>query len=54
MAREWGGGEGQMEKEGMPTGNNSILDLASCVYRTLLENSQELYFWKVRKIGLHL
>ena len=32
-----GWGEGQMEKEGMPTGNNSILDLSSCVYRTLLE-----------------
>lgn len=37
MAREWGGGEGQMEKEGMPTGNNLTPDLASCGYRTLLE-----------------
>lgn len=42
-----------MGREGIQAGNNSILGLASCVCRPLLERSWDLYFQKDDKIGLH-
>lgn len=41
-------GEGQMGREGMPAGNNSILGLASCVGRPLLEKFTGVLLLKSR------